>query len=216
MLNTEFGGMNEVTADLYADTGDRRWLALSDKFEHHAIVEPLAEGKDILAGKHGNTLVPKMLGELMRYVYTGNATDGKAAMFFWDQRGPAPHLCHRWPRAERILRPARQARLHDRGPHLRNLQRIQHDQNVAGAVLHPARYPLRRLSRAGLVQPHPRVHRSGRRLDLLHGPRGPGRPARVRAKHARRRISPAAWEQEWKAMPCTVTACITNRATSFG
>ena len=28
MLATEFGGMNEVLADLYADTGDRRWLAL--------------------------------------------------------------------------------------------------------------------------------------------------------------------------------------------
>ena len=26
MLNTEFGGMNEVLADLYADTGDKRWL----------------------------------------------------------------------------------------------------------------------------------------------------------------------------------------------
>jgi hypothetical protein len=29
MLNTEFGGMNEIFADLYADTGDRRWLELS-------------------------------------------------------------------------------------------------------------------------------------------------------------------------------------------
>ena len=28
MLNTEFGGMNEVLADLYADTGDKRWLTL--------------------------------------------------------------------------------------------------------------------------------------------------------------------------------------------
>src|SRR5215468_8793637 len=28
MLNTEHGGMNEVLADLYADTGNRRWLAL--------------------------------------------------------------------------------------------------------------------------------------------------------------------------------------------
>jgi uncharacterized protein len=85
MLNTEFGGMNEVAADLYADTGDKRWLALSDKFEHHSIVEPLAQGKDILAGKHGNTLVPKMIGELMRYIYSGNETDGKAAIFFWNQ-----------------------------------------------------------------------------------------------------------------------------------
>ena len=39
MLNTEFGGMNEVMADLYADTGDKRWLAVSDKFEHRAIIE---------------------------------------------------------------------------------------------------------------------------------------------------------------------------------
>jgi hypothetical protein len=29
MLNTEFGGMNEVLADLYADSGDKRWLNLS-------------------------------------------------------------------------------------------------------------------------------------------------------------------------------------------
>ena len=29
MLNTEHGGMNEVLADLYVDTGDRRWLELA-------------------------------------------------------------------------------------------------------------------------------------------------------------------------------------------
>jgi DUF1680 family protein len=32
MLATEFGGMNEVLADLYVDTNDPRWLKLSDKF----------------------------------------------------------------------------------------------------------------------------------------------------------------------------------------
>ena len=85
MLNTEFGGMNEVLADLYADTGDKRWRALSDRFQHRAIVDPLAQGQDILAGKHGNTQVPKLLGSLARYVHTGNETDGKAARFFWDQ-----------------------------------------------------------------------------------------------------------------------------------
>jgi DUF1680 family protein len=85
MLGTEFGGMNEVMADLYADTGDRRWLALSDKFEHHAIVDPLARREDILAGKHGNTQVPKLLGSLVRYLFTGNEADGTAATFFWDE-----------------------------------------------------------------------------------------------------------------------------------
>jgi DUF1680 family protein len=85
MLATEFGGMNEVLVDLYADTGDARWLALSGKFEHRDIVDPLAEKIDILAGKHGNTQVPKMIGEQMRYVYTGNETDGKAASYFFDE-----------------------------------------------------------------------------------------------------------------------------------
>ena len=85
MLATEFGGMNEVMADLYADTGDKRWLAVSDKFEHHAIVDPLASGDDILAGKHSNTQMAKLLGSLMRYIYTGNEADGNAAKFYWDQ-----------------------------------------------------------------------------------------------------------------------------------
>jgi hypothetical protein len=84
MLATEFGGMDEVAADLYADTGDARWLALSDKFEHRAIVDPLAAHDDILAHKHGNALVPKLYGDLKRYILTGNETDGRAAEFFWD------------------------------------------------------------------------------------------------------------------------------------
>jgi DUF1680 family protein len=85
MLNTEFGGMNEVLADLYADTGDKRWLAVSDRFEHKAIVDPLSQHQDILPRKHGNTQVPKMIGELARYIYTGNKTDGDAAFYFWDE-----------------------------------------------------------------------------------------------------------------------------------
>ncbi|MCW3055964.1 MAG: hypothetical protein JWN14_5134 [Chthonomonadales bacterium] len=84
MLDTEFGGMNEALADLYADTGDKRWLALSDRFQHHVIVDPLAQHKDILVGKHGNTQVPKLLGSLARYRTSGNQADGQAATFFWD------------------------------------------------------------------------------------------------------------------------------------
>jgi DUF1680 family protein len=84
MLNTEFGGMNEVMADLYADTGDKRWLALSHRFDHRAVMEPLARGQNILPGLHGNTQVPKVLGALARHAYTGDKNDGDAARFFWD------------------------------------------------------------------------------------------------------------------------------------
>ncbi len=85
MLGTEFGGMNEVLVDLYTDTGDRRWLLLADRFDHRAIVEPLARGEDILRGKHGNTQVPKLLGVLARYIATGRPADGAAATFFWER-----------------------------------------------------------------------------------------------------------------------------------
>ncbi|MFC2167221.1 beta-L-arabinofuranosidase domain-containing protein [Acidobacteriota bacterium] len=84
MLNTEFGGMNEIMVDLYADTGDKRWLDLSYKFEHRSFIEPLKRHQDILEGKHGNTQVPKLIGSADRYAYTGSADDLLAASFFWD------------------------------------------------------------------------------------------------------------------------------------
>ena len=85
MLNTEFGGMNETLADLYADTGDKRWLALSYRFEHRSFTDPLKRHQDLLAAQHGNTQVPKMLGSLARFAYTGDAGDAYAASFFWDR-----------------------------------------------------------------------------------------------------------------------------------
>jgi DUF1680 family protein len=85
MLNAEFGGMNEVLADLYADTGDKRWLDLSYRFEHHSFIEPLKRHQDILEGKHGNTQVPKLIGSADRYAYAGEPGDIIAAGFFWDR-----------------------------------------------------------------------------------------------------------------------------------
>ena len=85
MLGTEFGGMNEVLVQLYADTGDPRWLALSYRFEHEAVLDPLKRHQDVLPGLHGNTQVPKILGSLERFAVAGDPGDGFAAAFFWDQ-----------------------------------------------------------------------------------------------------------------------------------
>ena len=85
MLDCEHGGMNEVLADLYADTGAERYLKLSRRFHHQAILDPLAKGKDILAGKHANTQIPKLIGLAARYEITGDAADRAAADFFWDR-----------------------------------------------------------------------------------------------------------------------------------
>ena len=85
MLNTEHGGMNEVLADLYADTGYRRWLDLSYRFEHRAFTDPLKRHQDNLSGKHGNCQIPKLIGSAARYGYVGDTADILAASFFWDR-----------------------------------------------------------------------------------------------------------------------------------
>ena len=85
MLATEFGGMNEMMADLYADTGDKRWLDLSYKFEHKAVLDPLKRGDDPLSSLHGNTQVPKLVGSASRYAYAGDKDDLAAATVFWDR-----------------------------------------------------------------------------------------------------------------------------------
>ena len=85
MLETEFGGMNEVLVDLYADTGDPRWLKLSYAFEHEAFIDPLQRHQDILGGTHANTDIPKLIGSAERYIYTQQPADLMAASFFYDR-----------------------------------------------------------------------------------------------------------------------------------
>jgi DUF1680 family protein len=85
MLHCEHGGINEALADLYADTEDERYLKMAQQFHHKTILDPLAEGKDILPGKHGNTQIPKIVGLARLYELTGNETDRKTAEFFWDR-----------------------------------------------------------------------------------------------------------------------------------
>ncbi|WP_037853904.1 beta-L-arabinofuranosidase domain-containing protein [Streptomyces sp. NRRL S-340] len=64
VLETEFGGMNDVLADLHALTGDRRWLEVAERFTHDRVFDPLARNEDRLSGLHANTQIPKMVGAL--------------------------------------------------------------------------------------------------------------------------------------------------------
>jgi DUF1680 family protein len=83
MLACEHGGMNESLADLYAITDNPAYLELAKKFYHHAILDPLAEGRDELAGKHANTQIPKIIGAERIYQLTGEEKFAKIAEFFW-------------------------------------------------------------------------------------------------------------------------------------
>lgn len=84
MLECEHGGMNEALANMYALTGDQKYLALSRKFHHKKILEPLAEKKDVIRGVHANTQIPKIIGCARRYELTGAPADHAASDYFWD------------------------------------------------------------------------------------------------------------------------------------
>ena len=85
MLKAEHGGMNEALADLYALTGDRRYLELSRKFHHDAVLNPLAQRVPALEGLHANTQIPKVIGLARQYQLTGNDSLLTAASFFWNE-----------------------------------------------------------------------------------------------------------------------------------
>ena len=86
MLRTEHGGMNEVLADLAADTGQNRYLDLAARcFHHETVLAPMLRGEDRLDGLHGNTQIPKVVGLAREYELTGEPTYHLAATSFWDR-----------------------------------------------------------------------------------------------------------------------------------
>ena len=85
MLVAEHGGMNESLAELYARTGDERYLRLSRRFYHRAVLDPLARREDRLAGLHANTQIPKVIGLARLHELTSDAPAKTAAEFFWER-----------------------------------------------------------------------------------------------------------------------------------
>ena len=85
MLRVEHGGMSETLADIYALTGNKKYLDTSRRFYHDAIMRPLLEGRDELAGKHANTQIPKVIGEARLYEVSGDTDARKIAEVFWEQ-----------------------------------------------------------------------------------------------------------------------------------
>ncbi len=85
MLTCEFGGMNEVFADVYLLTKEARFLTLAERFQHEVILTPLSQGMDNLAGKHANTQIPKVIGTAKLYQITNKQAYKDAVMFFYNE-----------------------------------------------------------------------------------------------------------------------------------
>ena len=84
MLRSEHGGLNEIFADVYEITGDKKYLELAYKFSHNKILIPLEKEEDSLTGMHANTQIPKVIGfETIAQLDTNKDYHG-AAEYFWN------------------------------------------------------------------------------------------------------------------------------------
>ncbi len=84
-LRTEFGGIGEALANLYAVTHDKRHLRLAQAFDQDAIFDPLARGVDQLDNIHANTQVPKAIAAAREYELTGEPRYRRIAETFWER-----------------------------------------------------------------------------------------------------------------------------------
>ena len=84
-LRMEFGGMNDVLANLYGATGRREYLEVARAFDHRAVFDPLARGEDRLDGLHANTQIPKFIGAARQYELSGEARYRDVARFAWER-----------------------------------------------------------------------------------------------------------------------------------
>ncbi|PRY53153.1 hypothetical protein B0I27_104162 [Arcticibacter pallidicorallinus] len=84
MLRSEHGGMNEIFADVYEFTGDKKYLTLARRFSDMAILTPLLNKQDKLNGMHANTQIPKVIGYMRVAQVAGDDSWRDASRFFWE------------------------------------------------------------------------------------------------------------------------------------
>ena len=103
ILNTEYGGMNEVLYNLAAATGDDQWAKAGDRFTKKRFFNPLALRRDELRGLHVNTHIPQVIGAARRYEISSDMRFHDVADFFWYEVTTARSLRHRRHQQRRRL-----------------------------------------------------------------------------------------------------------------
>ncbi|MBQ8454446.1 MAG: glycoside hydrolase family 127 protein, partial [Bacteroidaceae bacterium] len=83
LLVCEHGSINESFIDIYAVTGEKRFLEWAERLNDENMWVPAAEGRDVLQGWHANTQIPKFTGFESVYNYTDKDDYRRAARFFW-------------------------------------------------------------------------------------------------------------------------------------
>jgi len=85
VLDTEYGGMNEVLYNLAAVTNDDRFAVIGDRFTKQRFFNPLAMRCDQLRGLHTNTHIPQVIGAARRYEISGDRRFRDVADYFYTE-----------------------------------------------------------------------------------------------------------------------------------
>ncbi len=90
----EYGGMNEVMADLYSLTGEATFLETARCFDNTQLLADCAADKDTLDGKHANQHIPQFIGYLRVFEQGGDASYRTATEHFFDMVVPHRTYLH--------------------------------------------------------------------------------------------------------------------------
>jgi uncharacterized protein len=85
VLGTEYGGMGEVLANLYAVTGKEYYLEVAQRFDKKQFFDPLAARRDELKGLHVNTHIPQVIAAARFYELTGERRYRDIVEYFWEE-----------------------------------------------------------------------------------------------------------------------------------
>ena len=204
ILNTEYGGMNEVLYNLAAITGEASYAELAHRFDHRRILDPMADGRDELTRVHANTTIPKVIGAARRYELTGEERYRKMADFFWtDVAGGRSYATGGTSSGEGWQAPGVLAST--LGGYT---EETCNTYNMLKLTRHlfcwdpPTRAT--RTSTSGLSTTHPRLAKPRDRHDVLL--RAPAAAGRTRATTRPRTLSGAAPAPAWRTIPSPATA----------
>jgi DUF1680 family protein len=90
----EYGGMNEVMADIAALTGDEKFLETARFFDNTTLLADCAAGTDSLDGKHANQHIPQFLGYLRLFENGADKSYRSAAANFFEMVVPHRTYMH--------------------------------------------------------------------------------------------------------------------------
>lgn len=85
VLDTEYGGMNDVLYLLAGITGDAHYGDVADRFTKKRFFNPLASRRDELRGLHVNTHIPQVIGAAQRYQLTGDRRFQEVSQYFYSE-----------------------------------------------------------------------------------------------------------------------------------